>query len=89
MKSFDQIYMLEALKEARLASIEGEVPIGCIIVKDNRIIARAHNQKEKLNDPITHAEIIAISKASSLLNNWRLSGCTIILNHVLCVHLLY
>ena len=67
-----EIYMLEALKEAELAAQKDEVPIGCVIVKDNQIIARAHNQRETTNNPLGHAEILAIKKASEVLNDWQL-----------------
>ena len=69
-----EIYMLEALKEAELAAQEDEVPIGCVIVKDNKIIARAHNQRDKSNNPLGHAETLAIKKASEALNDWQLVG---------------
>ena len=65
-------YMLEALKEAEIAASEDEVPIGCVIVKNDEIIARAHNQRDKTNNPIGHAEILAIKKASEILNDWQL-----------------
>ena len=67
-----ETYMLEALKEAGLAAQEDEVPIGCVIVKNNQIIARAHNQRENNNDPLGHAETLAIKKASKALNDWQL-----------------
>ena len=69
-----EVYMLEALKEAELAALEDEVPIGCVIVKDDQIIARAHNQRDKSNNPLGHAETIAIKKASEVLNDWQLVG---------------
>jgi len=67
MVKIDEIYMYEALKEARNAALEGEVPVGCVIVRDRKIIARAHNQVERLNDPTAHAEIIAVTSAASYL----------------------
>ncbi|MBQ6731158.1 MAG: tRNA adenosine(34) deaminase TadA [Bacilli bacterium] len=67
-----EIYMKEALKEAELAALEDEVPIGCVIVKDDKIIARAHNQRDKSHNPIGHAEILAIQKASGIVNDWQL-----------------
>ena len=69
-----ETYMLEALKEAELAALKDEVPIGCVIVKDNQIIARAHNQRDKTNNPLGHAETLAIKKASEILNDWQLVG---------------
>ena len=68
-------FMKEALKEAKKAYEKLEVPVGVIIVKDDQIIARAYNQKEKKNNPIKHAEIIAIEKACKKLQNWRLNDC--------------
>ena len=67
-----ETYMLEALKEASLAALEDEVPVGCVIVKDDKIIAKAHNQRDKTNNPLGHAETLAIKKASELLNDWQL-----------------
>lgn len=67
--------MKEALKEAKKAYDNGEIPIGAIIVKDGKIIARAHNQKEEKNDATKHAEIIAIQKASKKVQGWRLENC--------------
>lgn len=64
-----------ALEEAKKAREKGEVPVGVVIVKDGKIIAKAHNLKETLNDPTAHAEILAIKKACKKLNNWRLHGC--------------
>ena len=64
-----------ALKEAEKAYKLKEVPVGCIIVKDNKIIAKAHNMVEKKKDSTMHAEIIAIKKASKKLKNWRLIDC--------------
>lgn len=67
--------MNDAFKQAELAFKEDEVPVGCVIVKDDKIIARAHNKKEKKNCAIFHAEIECINKATKRLNNWNLSGC--------------
>lgn len=68
-------YMKEALKEANKALEKEEVPVGAVIVKDGRIIARAHNLKESKKDTTMHAEIEAIKKASKKLEAWRLEGC--------------
>ena len=73
----DEKYMSVALKEAQKAVILDEVPVGAIIVKDDKIIARVHNLREKSNDPTSHAEINAIRKACKKLNSWRLEDCTI------------
>ena len=68
-------YMKQALKEAEKAYKKLEVPVGAVIVKDGKIIARAHNQKETRPDTTTHAEILAIQKASKKLESWRLIDC--------------
>ena len=68
-------FMKEALKQARQAYNKLEVPVGAVIVKDGKIIARAYNQKECKNDTTNHAEILAIKKASKKLNSWRLIDC--------------
>lgn len=70
-------YMWEALKEAEKALRENEVPVGAIIIHEGRIIARAHNQTERLKDPTAHAEMIAITQAASYLGDWRLAGTTV------------
>ena len=67
--------MLEALKEAKKAYKKGEIPVCAVIVKDNKIIARAHNLKETKKDTTKHAEIIAIQKASKNIEAWRLIDC--------------
>ena len=67
--------MKEALKEAKKAYAKLEVPVGCVIVKDGKIIARGYNQKETKTDTTKHAEIVAIQKASKKLNSWRLIDC--------------
>ena len=68
-------FMAEALKEARLALEAGEIPVGCIIVREGVIIGRGHNEKEGRRDPSAHAEVLAIRQACQWLNNWRLAGC--------------
>ena len=68
-------FMKEALKEAKKAYDKLEVPVGCVIVKDGKIIARAHNLKESKKDTTKHAEILAIQKASKKLESWRLLDC--------------
>ena len=78
-------YMDEALKEAELAELEDEVPIGCVIVKDDQIIARAHNQRETTNDPLGHAETLAIKKASKVLKDWQLVGCDLYVTIEPCI----
>ena len=78
-------YMLEALKEAELAELEDEVPIGCVIVKDNQIIARAHNLRETTNNPLGHAETLAIKKASEVLGDWQLVNCDLYVTIEPCI----
>lgn len=68
-------YMKIALEEARLAYVEDEVPIGCVIVKDGTILAKSHNEKVKEKKATFHAEIIAINRASEALDNWHLDDC--------------
>lgn len=68
-------FMKAALKEAQKAYDKLEIPVGAVIVKDGKIIARAHNLKESKNDTTKHAEIIAIQKASKKLQSWRLNDC--------------
>lgn len=63
------------MKEAEKAALEGEVPVGAVIVKDGEIIARGHNQNETLKDPTAHAEIMALRQAGAVLGGWRLPGC--------------
>lgn len=70
-----EIFMKEALKEAYKARAIDEVPIGCIIVKNNKIIARAHNLRELKQQSINHAEILAIQKACKKVGSWRLDDC--------------
>ena len=70
-------YMRLALEEARLAAEEGEVPIGAVIEKDGDVIARAHNRVEAEKQAIAHAEILAMQKASEIVGDWRLDGCTL------------
>ncbi|MHC4740964.1 MAG: tRNA adenosine(34) deaminase TadA [Planctomycetota bacterium] len=73
----DEHYMLEAIKAAQIAEENGDVPIGAVIVYENQIIGRAYNQREQLNDPTAHAEIIALTQAAAFIESWRLHGCTI------------
>ena len=73
----DEHYMRQALREAQAAYDEGEVPIGCVIVKDGKVIGRGHNRMEGLQDCTAHAEILALGAASGAVANWRLDGCTL------------
>ncbi|HEY8892257.1 MAG TPA: nucleoside deaminase [Clostridium sp.] len=65
----------EALKEAKKSLLLNEVPVGAVIVKDNKIIARAFNLRETLQDATAHSEILAIKKACEVIGSWRLTGC--------------
>ena len=75
MKHTKEYFMKRALLEANKAKEKDEVPIGCVIVKDNQIIARGHNNRENKNDVSSHAEMEAIRKANKKLNSWRLVDC--------------
>ncbi len=71
----EEKYMNEALKEAKKAYLKDEIPVGAVIVKNNKIIARAHNIKESKKNAIAHAEILAIQKACKKIESWRLLDC--------------
>lgn len=73
----DVFFMKEALKEAKKAFLKEEVPVGCIIVYNNEIIARAHNTRHKNKSALDHAEILAIKKANKKLNAWMLDNATL------------
>jgi tRNA(adenine34) deaminase len=72
----DERFMLEALAEAALAADGGDVPVGCVLVKDGAVIARGHNHRQRLQDPVAHAEILAIRDAAQQLGSFRLLGVT-------------
>ncbi|MBN2669137.1 MAG: nucleoside deaminase [Bacteroidales bacterium] len=73
----DEYYMRIALKEAKLALDKGEIPVGAIVVCNDTIVAKAHNQTEQLNDFTAHAEMLALSSASEYLSNKYLNQCTL------------
>ena len=77
MVSEDEKFMLEALREARLAGESGEIPIGAVIVANGRIISKGHNLTETLHDPSAHAEMIALTAATEAVGGKYLTGCTI------------
>lgn len=77
--------MFAALQEAVKASEEDEIPVGAVIVHNNRIIAKGHNQVERLNDPTAHAEMIAITSASNHLKDRRLEGCAVYVTLEPCI----
>jgi len=70
-------WMNEALRLAGKAYREGEIPVGAVIVQENKIIGRGYNQRERLKDPTAHAEILAITAAAGTLEDWRLTDCTL------------
>ncbi len=76
-ESQDEKWMRHALAEAQLALKKEEVPVGAVVVYEDKIIGRGHNQVESLKDPTAHAEIIAIGAASNYLDSWRLSGASL------------
>lgn len=81
----DEFFMREALKEAGKAFDIGEVPVGAVVVCNNKIIARAHNQIEKLTDATAHAEMLAITAASNYLGSKYLNECTLYVTLEPCV----
>lgn len=81
----DEYFMKQALVEACSAAEEGEVPVGAVIVCNNQIIARAHNQTERLNDPTAHAEMLAITAAVGVLGAKYLTGCSLYVTVEPCV----
>ncbi len=81
----DEYFMRVALTEARAAAAEGEVPVGAVIVCNNQVIARAHNQTELLNDPTAHAEILAITSATGSLGAKYLTDCSLYVTVEPCV----
>ncbi len=72
----DEKYMRQAIKQAKKAAAVGDVPIGCVIVYENRIIARGYNKRNAKKTALAHAELLAIEKASKKLGDWRLEDCT-------------
>jgi tRNA(adenine34) deaminase len=73
----DEMWMAEALAEARKAADEGEVPIGAVVVVAGAIVGRGRNARERLRDPTAHAEVLALQDASRTLGRWRLTGATV------------
>ena len=76
MQSIDEKYMKEAVRQAKKAYGIGEVPIGCVIVYEDKIIGRGYNRRTVDNNTLAHAELIAIRKACKKIGDWRLEGCT-------------
>ena len=73
----DERFMRLAMKQAQKGGAADEVPVGAVIVKDGKIVARAHNEKEKKNCALCHAEMIALRRATKKVGNWWLEGCTL------------
>ena len=73
----DAEWMRMALAEAQLAADEGEIPVGAVLVKDGKLLARAHNRREADHDPTAHAELLCMREAAKALGDWRLRGCTL------------
>lgn len=80
-----QQYMNVVIKEAKKAFSKNETPIAAVVVYKNKIIAKAHNKKEKTNNPFNHAEIIAIKKACKKIGDWRLNECLLFVNLEPCI----
>jgi len=78
-------FMYTALQEAEKALVEDEVPVGAIVIRENKIIGRGYNQTEKLNDATAHAEMIAITAAANHIGNWRLTDCSIYITLEPCI----
>ena len=76
-KKSDEKYMKEAIRQAKKAAKLGEVPIGCVIVYENRIIGRGYNRRNTDKSTLSHAEITAIRRASKIMGDWRLEDCTL------------
>ncbi len=81
----DEYFMQEAYRQAQYAFEEGEIPIGAVVVCNNRVIAKAYNQTEKLNDVTAHAEMLALTAASNYLGNKYLSECTLYVTVEPCI----
>ena len=77
IESMHEKWMSEAIRLAQIAYEKDEIPVGAIVVKDNKIIGRGYNQREILKDPTAHAEILAITAAATTIGDWRLNDCTL------------
>ena len=73
----DKHFMQLSIEQAQIAEENGDVPIGAVIVYQEQIIGKAYNQRQQLQDPTAHAEIIALTQAAAFMESWRLNGCTI------------
>jgi tRNA(adenine34) deaminase len=81
----DETAMREALEQARAAASHGDVPVGAVVVREGRVIARAHNERELRGDPTAHAEVLALRAAADAVGGWRLDGCTMYVTLEPCV----
>jgi tRNA(adenine34) deaminase len=81
----DESAMAIALEQARLASAAGDVPVGAVVVRDGRVIARRHNERELTGDPTAHAEVLALRDAAAAVGNWRLDDCTLVVTLEPCI----
>ena len=81
----DRSLMALALDEARAALEHDDVPIGCVVGRRDEVIARAHNARERDQDPTAHAEVLALRAAAAALGSWRLDGCTVYVTLEPCV----
>ncbi len=77
IQSIHEKWMLEAIRLAEIAYEKDEIPVGAIVVRDNRVIGRGYNQRELLKDPTAHAEVLAITAAANTIEDWRLIDCTL------------
>ena len=77
MKHDHAYWMKQALVQAEKAFVAKEIPVGAVVVKDGKVIGRGYNQREQLNDPTAHSEVIAITAAANTLEDWRLTDCTL------------
>jgi tRNA(adenine34) deaminase len=80
----DQFFMGEALRQAQMAYLKEEVPVGAVIVREGRIIARSHNQVETLKDATAHAEMLGLTQAQSAAGDWRLTDCDLFVTKEPC-----
>ena len=77
IQSIHEKWMSEAIRLAQIAYEKDEIPVGAIVIKDNKIIGRGYNQREILKDPTAHAEVLAITAAANTIADWRLDDCTL------------
>ena len=85
MKEQDILFMRGALEEAEVAFSEGEVPVGAVLVIEGNVVTRARNQRERLNDPSAHAEVVALREGARITRSWRLSDATLYVTKEPCI----